>query len=699
MAVYWGCQQRFFKQLIVSLKVDTVCAEAKAALAAGFAVVIGLQNTGEASMSRKMLLGGNACFLSSARESMIALIEDHFPTTVQGSAGKDKEIEGMGLEEGDSQTAGGSVLSALPTPQKDGRAVLLPEGSMVLQCVQMKEELLRRVQDLDLPNSALDMLLDNLGGPSKVAEMTGRAHRIVRKENGQVVHQQRGNGETDVERVNVTECRAFQEGKKLVGIISDAASVGISLHAKRGSKNERRRVHLTIELPWSADKAVQQLGRTHRSNQSSAPIYKLVVTDLGGEKRFCSAVARRLQSLGALTKGDRRAATGQDLQEFNIQTSMGAAALKKVFASIDEGLNFLPNTNSQGLNMEALQEALEMIGLGPAGRKENETTNVGRFLSRLLGLPVYNQNFLFNYFMDTLLHDKTVAEAAGQYSDAIRDLYAGSKVTLEKSEDIYTDPITSAVCSCHTLSVDKGMSWDDALARLHQAQKSAGLKEPPEAFNGGFYETKNNVPPRNATGWLLAIQKEDCTGEYNVWRPNSGSGSMLTYDDLKGRSKRSEELAEKAWTKMYEESKTWDEKTDKGARMITVHLLAGSLIPVWDHIHDVVQRASARGGAGVTQKQADMKVVRMSTSGQSFIGLRLPIDVIKSVKKKLDDHADLLAGKVLKVCMEPNVLALVPVMVAQHYLVPGDYKGKAYVGSKVQLLKFSILLKEYHQYK
>ena len=100
--------------------------------------------------------------------------------------------------------------------------------------------------------------------------MTGRTRRVVRK-NGRFIVENRHN-DSKLDNLNVTECKRFQSGEKCVAIISDAASTGISLHADRRANNTRRRVHFTIELPWSADRAVQQLGRSHRSNADSSSV-------------------------------------------------------------------------------------------------------------------------------------------------------------------------------------------------------------------------------------------------------------------------------------------------------------------------------------------------------------------------------------------------------------------------------------------
>ena len=79
-----------------------------------------------------------------------------------------------------------------------------------------------------------------------------------------------------------------------------------------------------------------QLGRTHRSNQASAPIYKFLVSGFGGEARFDSAVARRLESLGALTKGDRTATVGEGfgLSSFEFDNNWGKLAVGHLFTSL-----------------------------------------------------------------------------------------------------------------------------------------------------------------------------------------------------------------------------------------------------------------------------------------------------------------------------------------------------------------------------
>lgn len=356
MAHYWAFHQRFFAQMVLSQKLN-LCVEAvENALENGFCAVIGLQTTGEAALGRAL---ESAAFkseneaneiVSICRSVVRLFLDSQFPTIkhfheehefpfYQPSVGELQHIiallcfrKGVHVWNRESSSAKHNVMLKIFDFVYDHDTTVewpmfreTEKGHEVVEAVRLKLRLHEKLDKLRLPPSCLDTLVDRLGGTEKVAEMTGRSVRQVRGSNGKFHLEYRGKSSTEAtsnggdrswwadsaslacDSVNVHERGLFLQGKKLISIISTAASTGISLHADRKVKNQRRRFHITLELPWAADQAIQQLGRSHRTNQSSTPLFCLISSTLGGENRFVSSVAKRLHSLGAITQGDRRA--------------------------------------------------------------------------------------------------------------------------------------------------------------------------------------------------------------------------------------------------------------------------------------------------------------------------------------------------------------------------------------------------------
>ncbi|KAI3737945.1 hypothetical protein L2E82_27962 [Cichorium intybus] len=129
------------------------------------------------------------------------------------------------------------------------RDLLATPSSNSKNQVYMAREI-RTGEIVALKRIRMDNEREGLGCPENVAEITGRRGMLK---------------DVTMEMVNMHKKQLFMDGKKLVAIIFEAGSAGVSLQADRRALNQKRRVHVTLELPWSADRAIQQFGRTHRS--------------------------------------------------------------------------------------------------------------------------------------------------------------------------------------------------------------------------------------------------------------------------------------------------------------------------------------------------------------------------------------------------------------------------------------------------
>eukprot|EP00667_Euglena_gracilis_P001088 EG_transcript_1088 len=625
---FWATHQRFFKQLLIALKVPATVATVRQALADGHSVVIGLQTTGEASMSKEVasmstnMEGQRWCkdLVSVTEEMLVQFLETHFPVEPEDMFTTEVGVEGI--------------------------VQLQRQMHAVMNCRAKRVELIERTVKLGLPPTALDDLIDQLSGPDAVAEMTGRKSRLLRSGVG-FVHEARCKPGDDLDQVNVKEREHFMAGSKLIAIISDAASTGISLHADKGAKNQKRRVHITIELAWSAEKTIQQLGRSHRSNQRSAPLFKLMATAVGGEQRFAAAVARKLESMGAL-RGDRRAAMG-GTDGSHLDTRYGREALGLLTKAIQAGrpplgvslehvlpAAYVSATGSSGdIAMHAFHDDLQLL-LQRMGLVDDPGMDVKKFLNRLLGLPVQSQGILFQYFLEVLRVVVVAAKQSGRFDGGVADIHGESIVLDGPPVVVYTDPISGACTRSIGLMVDRGISWDAALAKL----RATGGTHPAS----GFYKSRSR--PLGRLMHLLAFAKAGTTDRFIVCRPNTGM-SPIEEDAafLRRYEKVAPEEAREGWQQQYDLTQDGcihgpdcraRSTCTVGARRHRLDVLCGSVGPIWG----ALQRVLDGHAVELPRSDRSLRVVRVvCDDGGTVVGARFPSVLLPEVIASLHDLA------------------------------------------------------------
>ncbi len=276
-----------------------------------------------------------------------------------------------------------------------------------------------------------------------VAEVTGRSRRIVRKR-----------GDDGVDRLaiesrpagsNLAETSAFMDDDKRILVFSDAGGTGRSYHADLGARNRRLRVHYLLEAGWKADTAIQGLGRTNRTHQAQPPLFRPITTDVRGEKRFTSTIARRLDTLGAITRGQRQTG-GQGLfrASDNLESDYARAALRQLYTLLILG-------RVEGCSLQRFEDATGLSLLTRDGAVREDLPPITQFLNRALALTIELQNLLFEVFDGLLTARVEGAVAAGTYDLGLETITAESLRIVER-RTVYTHPASGAETQALTVA-------------------------------------------------------------------------------------------------------------------------------------------------------------------------------------------------------------------------------------------------------
>lgn len=530
-SAFESAKQRFFNHLITAMKTPTLIAAIERDLAAGHASVIQLVSTGEALMERRLAEiptseWGDVSVDITPREYVLDYLAHSFPTQL---------FEPFTDESGN--------VAARPV-FRDGQPVQCREA------VERRDRLIERLASLPPVQGALDQVIQRFGA-EQVAEVTGRSRRIVRTEDGRLKVENRAAS------ANLGETQAFMDDAKRILVFSDAGGTGRSYHADKGAKNQRLRVHYLLEAGWKADAAIQGLGRSNRTNQAQPPLFRPIATDVKAEKRFLSTIARRLDTLGAITKGQRQTG-GQGLfrAEDNLESTYARAALRQLY-----GLLFASKV--EGCTLEEFQNSTGLDLTDSDGTLREELPPVTTFLNRLLALPIGLQNILFSAFDELLAVKIEGAITSGVYDAGVETLTAES-LTVTDRRTVYTHPGSGAETQIFTIARrdrNHPLTLDEALSRATEPGAQLLVNA-----QSGRAAVRISAPS-------LMLDDGSVERRARLLRPMDRSVMPLATLDRSQWKPANREAFAAAWT---QEMAQVPEFTDS-----EMHIVTGLLLPIW----------------------------------------------------------------------------------------------------------------------
>jgi predicted RNA methylase len=540
-SAFYGTQQRFFNQVLTAMQVPSVIGKIAQNLQDRQSIVIQLTNTMEAAQERALADLDKDQDLQdfdiTPRDALIQLIQHCFPVA---------QFETY-IDENGNETA---------------RPVVDSKGNPIQnrEAVRMRETLIEEIGSIRVPESPLDMIINHFG-PDNVAEVTGRKRRVVSK------RQPDGSQKKVIEKRsharNMADVSAFMSGKKRILIFSEAGGTGASYHADRTRQNQQKRIHYVLQPGWRADTCLQGMGRTHRSNQAFAPEYWLVRTDLNAQKRFTSSVARRLDQMGALTRGERKAGSaGLFTAADNLESQEARDALRVFFRD-------LVNEDVQGLDTKTFEAQTGLKLTDDQGNllRDNLPT-IRQFLNRLLAMKIDDQNRVFNAFEERLIDRVHQAITAGTLDRGV-EVYRADKVEKISDQAVYTHPQTGSETRYVKLKAyikTKAVRWTNIQQRK------------PEKF-------VRSIRGKHLYAALPAKARTDPeTGRIiDQYRLVSPSGThrfveqtAIDWDHRKQWEEIKGDDAKAAWQEAIERMPEYNTKDE--------HFLTGIILPIWDKI-------------------------------------------------------------------------------------------------------------------